>query len=97
MKKKNTHSGIYLLPNLLTTASLFSAFYSIIASMKGQYDIAVIAIFVGMVWDALDGRIARMTNTQTAFGAEYDSLSDMVTFGVAPSVLMYSWVLERLG
>jgi CDP-diacylglycerol---serine O-phosphatidyltransferase len=97
VKRKNTHSGIYLLPNLLTTASLFSAFYSIIASMKGHYDIAVIAIFVGMIWDALDGRIARMTNTQTAFGAEYDSLSDMVTFGVAPSVLMYSWVLERLG
>ncbi|MDF1645513.1 MAG: CDP-diacylglycerol--serine O-phosphatidyltransferase [Legionellaceae bacterium] len=97
MKQKNTHNGIYLLPNLLTTASLFSAFYSIIASLKGQYDVAVIAIFVGMVWDALDGRIARMTNTQTAFGAEYDSLSDMVTFGVAPSVLLYSWALERLG
>ncbi len=97
MKQKNTHGGIYLLPNLFTTASLFSAFYSIVASLKGQYDTAVIAIFVGMVWDALDGRIARMTNTQTAFGAEYDSLSDMVTFGVAPSVLLYSWVLERLG
>ena len=97
MKKKNKHSGIYLLPNLLTTASLFSAFYSIVASLKGQYDVAVIAIFVGMVWDALDGRIARMTNTQTDFGAEYDSLSDMVTFGVAPSVLLYSWALEGLG
>ncbi len=97
MKQKNRHSGIYLLPNLFTTASLFSAFYSIIASLKGQYDIAVIAIFVGMVWDALDGRIARMTNTQTDFGAEYDSLSDMVTFGVAPSVLLYSWALESLG
>ncbi len=97
MKRKNTHNGIYLLPNLLTTASLFSAFYSIIASLKGQYDVAVIAIFVGMVMDALDGRIARMTNTQTDFGAEYDSLSDMVSFGVAPSVLLYSWALEPLG
>jgi CDP-diacylglycerol---serine O-phosphatidyltransferase len=97
LKQKNTPSGIYLLPNLFTTASLFSAFYSIIASLKGQYDIAVIAIFVGMVWDALDGRIARMTNTQTDFGAEYDSLSDMVTFGVAPSVLLYSFALQGLG
>lgn len=97
MKRKNTHNGIYLLPNLLTTASLFSAFYSIIASLKGQYDVAVTAIFIGMVMDALDGRIARMTNTQTDFGAEYDSLSDMVSFGVAPSVLLYSWALEPLG
>lgn len=97
MRRKNIPSGIYLLPNLLTTASLFSAFYSIIASLKGHYDVAVIAIFVGMVWDALDGRIARMTHTQTEFGAEYDSLSDMVTFGVAPAVLLYSWALEHLG
>ena len=97
MKQKYSRNGIYLLPNLFTTASLFSAFYSIIASLKGQYDTAVMAIFVGMVMDALDGRIARMTNTQTNFGAEYDSLSDMVTFGVAPSVLLYSWTLERLG
>lgn len=97
MKRKEVHSGIYLLPNLLTTAGLFAAFYSIIASLKGLYDVAVIAIFVGMVADAFDGRIARMTNTQTAFGAEYDSLSDMVTFGVAPSVLLYSWGLERMG
>ncbi len=97
MKRKYSRNGIYLLPNLFTTASLFSAFYSIIASLKGQYDIAVMAIFVGMVMDALDGRIARMTHTQTNFGAEYDSLSDMVTFGVAPSVLLYSWALGRLG
>ncbi|MDF1684653.1 MAG: CDP-diacylglycerol--serine O-phosphatidyltransferase [Legionellaceae bacterium] len=97
MKRKYSHNGIYLLPNLFTTASLFSAFYSIIASLKGQYDIAVMAIFVGMVMDAFDGRIARMTNTQTDFGAEYDSLSDMVTFGVAPSVLLYSWALGSLG
>lgn len=97
VKKRNSHSGIYLLPNLLTTASLFSAFYSIIASLKGQYDSAAIAIFIGMIMDSLDGRIARMTNTQSAFGAEYDSLSDMVTFGVAPALLLYSWNLQQLG
>lgn len=97
MRKKETISGIYLLPNLLTTASLFSAFYSIVASLKAQYDVAVIAIFIGMIADMLDGRIARMTNTQTAFGAEYDSLSDMVTFGVAPALLLYSWGLHQFG
>ena len=96
-KEKENRSGIYLLPNLLTTASLFSAFYSLVASFKGQYDTAVIAIFIGMVADALDGRIARLTNTQTAFGAEYDSLSDLVTFGVAPALLLYSWGLHLLG
>ena len=97
MRQKEHHSGIYLLPNLLTTASLFAAFYSIVASLKAQYDVAVIAIFIGMVADGLDGRIARMTNTQSAFGAEYDSLSDMVTFGVAPALLLYSWSLFQLG
>lgn len=97
VRQKEAMSGIYLLPNLLTTASLFSAFYSIVASLKAQYDVAVIAIFVGMVADMLDGRIARMTNTQTAFGAEYDSLSDMVTFGVAPALLLYSWSLHQFG
>lgn len=97
MTQKETRSGIYLLPNLLTTASLFAAFYSIVASFKNQYETAVIAIFIGMVADGFDGRIARMTNTQTAFGAEYDSLSDMVTFGVAPALLLYSWNLNDLG
>lgn len=97
MRKKERHSGIYLLPNLFTTASLFAAFYSIIASFKAQYDVAVIAIFIGMIADGLDGRIARMTNTQTDFGAEYDSLADMVTFGVAPALLLYCWQLIRLG
>lgn len=97
VRQKEGYSGIYLLPNLLTTASLFSAFYSIVASLKAQYDVAVIAIFVGMVADGLDGRIARMTNTQSAFGAEYDSLSDMVTFGVAPALLLYSWSLHQFG
>jgi len=97
VKQKESHSGIYLLPNLLTTSSLFAAFYSIVASLKAQYEVAVIAIFIGMVADGLDGRIARMTNTQSAFGAQYDSLSDMVTFGVAPALLLYSWNLHALG
>ena len=97
VQNKERRSGIYLLPNLLTTASLFAAFYSIVASLKAQYDVAVIAIFIGMVADGLDGRIARMTNTQSEFGAEYDSLSDMVTFGVAPALLLYSWSLDQFG
>jgi CDP-diacylglycerol--serine O-phosphatidyltransferase len=97
VKPKENHSGVYLLPNLFTTASLFAAFYSIVASMETQYETAIIAIFIGMIADGLDGRIARLTNTQTAFGAQYDSLSDMVTFGVAPSLLLYSWSLRHLG
>ncbi|MDF1757811.1 MAG: CDP-diacylglycerol--serine O-phosphatidyltransferase [Legionellaceae bacterium] len=97
MKAKTRRSGIYLLPNLFTTGSLFAAFYSIVASMQAHYETAVIAIFIGMVADGLDGRVARMTNTQTSFGAEYDSLSDMVTFGVAPALLFYSWTLHTLG
>ena len=97
VKKTARHPGIYLLPNLLTTCSLFAAFYSIVASFKGVFDMAAVAIFVGLIADGLDGRIARLTNTQTDFGAEYDSLSDMVTFGVAPSILMYSWILQHLG
>lgn len=96
MEKEN-HSGIYLLPNLFTTASLFAAFYSIIASMKGQFETAAIAIFIGTIADSLDGRIARLTNTQTDFGAQYDSISDMVTFGVAPSLLLYQMTLGQLG
>ena len=95
--EKESHSGIYLLPNLFTTASLFAAFYSLVASMKGQFEASIIAIFIGMIADGLDGRIARLTNTQTEFGAEYDSLSDMVTFGVAPSLLMYNLILSQLG
>lgn len=89
--------GIYLLPNLFTTAALFAAFYSIVAAMKGDFNIAAIAIVIAGVADALDGRIARLTNTQSAFGAQYDSLSDMVAFGVAPALLIYSWSLSHLG
>jgi CDP-diacylglycerol--serine O-phosphatidyltransferase len=95
--EKETHSGIYLLPNLFTTVSLFAAFYSLVASMKGQYEPAVLAILIGTIADSLDGRIARLTNTQTAFGAQYDSLSDLVTFGVAPSILLYQLTLGMMG
>lgn len=97
MSQKETHSGIYLLPNLFTTASLFAAFYAIVAAFKAQYEVAIIAIFIGMIADGLDGRIARLTNTQSEFGAQYDSLSDMVTFGVAPALILYSWNLHQLG
>jgi CDP-diacylglycerol--serine O-phosphatidyltransferase len=89
--------GIYLLPNLFTTAALFAGFYAIVAAMKGYFDDAAIAVFVAMVADTLDGRVARLTNTQTAFGAEYDSLSDMVAFGIAPALVAYSWSLVNLG
>lgn len=95
--KKIQNRGIYLLPNLFTTAALFAGFYSVVAAMKGYFDLAAIAIFVAMILDALDGRVARMTNTQTAFGAQYDSLSDMVAFGVAPALIIYSWSLSSLG
>ncbi|TAK73804.1 MAG: CDP-diacylglycerol--serine O-phosphatidyltransferase, partial [Gammaproteobacteria bacterium] len=89
--------GIYLLPNLLTTAALFAGFYSIVAAMRGHFDTAAIAIFVAMIADGLDGRVARLTNTQTPFGAEYDSLSDMAAFGIAPALVIYSWSISYLG
>jgi len=89
--------GIYLLPNLFTTAGLFAGFYAIIAAVNHLYALAPIAIFIAMVTDSLDGRVARLTNTESAFGAEYDSLSDMVAFGVAPAVFAYSWALHSLG
>ena len=80
--------GIYLLPNLLTTGALFSGFYSIVAAMNQQFESAAIAIFIAMILDGMDGRIARLTNTQSAFGMQYDSLSDMISFGLAPSFIM---------
>jgi CDP-diacylglycerol--serine O-phosphatidyltransferase len=95
--EKMPQRGIYLLPNLLTTAALFAGFYAIVAAMKGVFDAAAIAIFIAMIADGLDGRVARMTNTQTPFGAQYDSLSDMVSFGVAPALVLYSWSLINLG
>lgn len=89
--------GIYLLPNLLTTAGLFSGFFAIVSSMNGRFEAAAIAIFVAMIFDGLDGRVARMTNTQSEFGAEYDSMADMVSFGMAPALVAYNWGLTGLG
>jgi len=89
--------GIYLLPNLFTTAALFAGFYAVIAAMRGDFESAPIAILFALVFDGLDGRIARLTNTSSKFGAEYDSLSDMVSFGVAPALVMFSWALGDLG
>ncbi len=89
--------GIYLLPNLFTTAALFAGFYSIVQAMNARFDQAAVAIFVAMVLDGLDGRVARLTHTQSQFGAEYDSLSDMVSFGVAPALVMYEWALRSMG
>ena len=89
--------GIYLLPNLFTTAALFAGFYAIVSGMDGRFDEAAMAIFVAMVLDGADGRIARLTNTQSAFGAEYDSLSDVICFGLAPGLLVYEWALSGMG
>ncbi len=89
--------SIYLLPNLFTTAALFAGFYAIVQAMNGKFEFAAVAIFIAMVLDGLDGRVARLTHTQSEFGAEYDSLSDMVSFGVAPSILMYEWAFRDLG
>lgn len=89
--------GIYLLPNLFTIAGLFAGFYAIVTAMEGYFNYAAVAIFVAMIMDFFDGRVARLTNTQSAFGAELDSLSDMVSFGVAPALVIYSWSLEGLG
>ena len=88
--------GIYLLPNLFTTAALFAGFFAIVQAMNHKFELAAVAIFIAMVMDGLDGRVARMTNTTSAFGAEYDSLSDMVSFGVAPALIMYVWALAPL-
>ena len=96
-KKAKRKRGIYLLPNLFTTAALFSGFYAVLAAMNGKFEQASLAIFVAMLFDGMDGRVARLTNTQTAFGAEYDSLSDMVAFGLAPSLVIYVWSLSTLG
>ncbi|HEX5277898.1 MAG TPA: CDP-diacylglycerol--serine O-phosphatidyltransferase [Fluviicoccus sp.] len=95
--RKVRNKGIYLLPNLFTTAALFSGFYAIIAAMNGMFEKAAIAIFVAALFDGMDGRVARMTNTQSAFGEQYDSLSDLVSFGVAPALVVFSWSLQTLG
>ena len=88
--------GIYILPNLLTTAALFCGYFAIVQAMHQRFEAAAIAIFVAMVFDGLDGRVARLTGTQSEFGAQYDSLSDMVSFGVAPALLAYQWALMDL-
>ncbi|WP_028452522.1 CDP-diacylglycerol--serine O-phosphatidyltransferase [Chitinilyticum aquatile] len=89
--------SIYLLPNLFTLAALFAGFYAIVSAMNHKFDLAAVAIFAAMVLDGMDGRVARMTHTQSAFGAEFDSLSDMVSFGVAPALVAYVWQLHQFG
>ena len=89
--------GIYLLPNLFTTGALFSGFYAITSAMDGRFETAAISIFVAMILDGMDGRVARLTNTQSEFGAQYDSLSDRVSFGAAPALVMYLWSFTSLG
>lgn len=96
MKKTDRKKGIYLLPNLLTSLGLFAGLYALISATQGRYEAAAMAIFIAMVIDGLDGRIARLTHTESEFGAEFDSLSDMVAFGVAPAVMMYLWALQPL-
>jgi CDP-diacylglycerol--serine O-phosphatidyltransferase len=88
---------IYILPNAFTTANLFCGFYAIVQAMNDRFDVAAIAIFVAMLLDSLDGRVARLTNTQSAFGEQYDSLSDMLSFGAAPALIAYEWALQPLG
>ncbi len=101
MSRDNPHHrpkrGIYLLPNLFTTGVLFGGFFAVLSAVDGQFEKAAVAIFVAMVLDGLDGRVARLTNTQTAFGGEYDSLSDMVAFGMAPGLVVYLWALQHMG
>ena len=94
---KQRSKGIYLLPNLFTTAGLFAGFYAIIAAVDGHFANASIAIFVAMIMDGLDGRVARMTHTESDFGAEYDSMADMVSFGIAPALIIHQWALTSWG
>lgn len=93
----NRHKGIYVLPNMITLAALFGGFYGVVMAMNGRFDLATIGIFVAMVLDSLDGRVARMTRTQSAFGEQMDSLSDMVSFGAAPALIAYEWALKDIG
>ena len=95
--RRPRRKGIYILPNLFTLAALFGGFYGIVMAMNGRFENAAIGIFLAAVLDSLDGRVARMTNTQSAFGEQMDSLSDMVSFGAAPALIMYEWALKGLG
>jgi CDP-diacylglycerol--serine O-phosphatidyltransferase len=94
---KSIRKGIYILPNLFTTGALFAGFSAIVQATKGDFELAAILIFVAMVLDGLDGRVARMTNTTSEFGIQYDSLSDMVSFGLAPALVVYEWSLHSMG
>jgi CDP-diacylglycerol--serine O-phosphatidyltransferase len=94
---RKRRKGIYILPNLFTLAALFGGFYAVVMAMNGRFDLAAAGVFVAMVLDSLDGRVARMTNTQSAFGEQMDSLSDMVSFGAAPALIAYEWALKGLG
>ncbi len=94
---RKRRKGIYILPNLFTLAALFGGFYSIVMAMNARFDLAALGVFAAMVLDSLDGRVARMTNTQSAFGEQMDSLSDMVSFGAAPALIAYEWSLKGLG
>ncbi|HSV36802.1 MAG TPA: CDP-diacylglycerol--serine O-phosphatidyltransferase [Ramlibacter sp.] len=94
---RKRRKGIYILPNLFTLAALFGGFYAVVMAMNGRYDLAAVGVFCAMVLDSLDGRVARMTNTQSAFGEQMDSLSDMVSFGAAPALIAYIWSLKELG
>lgn len=93
----NRGRGIYLLPNLFTTAALFAGFYAIVAASAERFEAAAVAIFIAIVLDGMDGRIARLTNTESDFGAQYDSLADMVSFGLTPALVMYEWSLASMG
>ena len=94
---RKRRKGIYILPNLFTLAGLFGGFYAVVMAMNGRFDLAAVGVFSAMVLDSLDGRVARMTNTQSAFGEQMDSLSDMVSFGAAPALIAYEWALKPLG
>ena len=94
---RKRRKGIYILPNLFTLAALFGGFYAVVMAMNQRFDLAAIGVFCAMVLDSLDGRVARMTNTQSAFGEQMDSLSDMVSFGAAPALIAYEWALRGLG
>lgn len=96
-KDDKRNRGIYLLPNAFTTANLFAGFYAVVQAMNGRFEVAAIAIFLAMVFDGMDGRVARLTNTQSAFGEQYDSMADIISFGVAPAFVMYVWALQDLG
>jgi CDP-diacylglycerol--serine O-phosphatidyltransferase len=94
---RKRRKGIYVLPNLFTLAALFGGFYAVVMAMDGHFDLATLGVFAAMVLDSLDGRVARMTNTQSAFGEQMDSLSDMVSFGAAPALIAYEWSLKEIG